>query len=122
VTLDDVIAAVEGYVTGVAERDAARLGLLFADTAVITGDDEGRWISVPRDRWIAFVCAEDREGWGGRKGTIRRLSIEGGIACAVVETVYGSFRYLDTLLVGETPDGPKVLCKAFHQLPLGAAS
>ncbi len=114
---EDAIAAARGYVEGVADQDAARLAALFADSAVITGLDEGQWISVPRDRWIAFVCAPERRGAGGRDFVVRSVVIEESVATIVVETLFNGFRYHDMLVVGAHPDGPRVLCKAFHQFP-----
>ena len=118
-TPDDAIAAARGYVEGVADQDAARLAALFAESAVITGLDEGKWISVPRDRWIAFVCAPERRGAGERVFTVCSVVIEETVATVVVETLFNGFRYHDMLVVGAAPDGPRILCKAFHQFQLG---
>ncbi|MCB1496261.1 MAG: nuclear transport factor 2 family protein [Bauldia sp.] len=114
-TADEAMAAAEGYVRGVAEQDRAGLRALFAGTATISGLDEGNWVDVPRDRWIDFVCAPERKGAGAAESRIRSVTLEESVATVVVETVFGGFRYHDILLVGAHPDGPRILCKAFHQ-------
>ena len=102
---------------GSADQDVARLTTLFAESAVITGLDEGRWISVSRDRWIAFVCAPERRGAGDRGFAVRSVVSEETVATIVVETLFNGLRYRDVLLVGAHPESPRILCKAFHQFP-----
>jgi hypothetical protein len=116
-TPNDAITAARRYIEGVADQDGAGLAALFAETAVITGLDEGTWSTVPRDRWIAFICAPERRGAGGRDFGVRSIVIEDTVATIVIETLFNGRLYHDMLVVGAHPEGLRILCKAYHQLP-----
>lgn len=114
-TIEKVQDAVEAYVRGVAEQDRQALALLFAETAHITGIDEGTRVSVPRDRWIEAVCAPQRAGAGSLDYRITSVNLAETVAVAMVRTTYGRFSYEDVLtLLGEEA-GTRVTGKTFHQ-------
>lgn len=116
------LAAVEDgvrqYIMGVAKQDRAMLADLFAPTAHVTGIDEGKPISVPRDRWIEAVCAPDKAGAGLPDYRITAVTIIETVACAFVETTYGRFRYCDALTFVASGSGVQVSAKTFHQYPV----
>lgn len=115
------LAAVEDgvrrYIMGVAKQDRGMLAELFAPTAHVTGIDEGRPISVPRDRWIEVVCAPEKAGAGLPDYRITAVTIIETVACAFVETTYGRFRYCDALTFVASGSGVQVSAKTFHQYP-----
>jgi hypothetical protein len=115
-TQAEALGLAAAYIEGVADRDAARLAATFHEAAHIIGQDEGKLSIVPRDRWIAFVCAEERAGWGARDYQVVTFHIDGSVATAVVETVYGRFAYRDTLVMLATPEGPRIVGKTYHQM------
>ncbi len=96
-TIEKVRDAVEAYVRGVAEQDRQALARLFAETAYITGMDEGTRVSVPRDRWIEAVCAPQRAGAGSLEYRITSVNLAETVALAMVRTTYGRFSYEDVL-------------------------
>lgn len=114
-SLEAVEDGVRRYITGVAKQDRAMLAELFAPTAHITGIDEGKPISVPRDRWIEAVCAPEKAGAGAPDYRITSVTITETVACAFVETLYGRFRYCDALTFVAAGSGLQVSGKTFHQ-------
>lgn len=116
-SLETVEDGVRRYITGVATQDRAMLAALFAPTAHITGIDEGKAISVPRDRWIEAVCAPDKAGAGAPDYRITSVTVMHTVACAFVETTYGRFRYCDALTFVASGPGVQVSGKTFHQYP-----
>jgi hypothetical protein len=119
-SLETVEDGVRRYITGVARQDKAMLAALFAPTAHITGIDEGKPISVPRDRWIEVVCAPDKAGAGAPDYRISSVTIMDTVACAFVETLYGGFRYCDALTFVAAGSDIQVSGKTFHQYPKAA--
>lgn len=120
ISLEAVEDGVRRYITGVAKQDRAMLAALFAPTAHVTGIDEGKPISVPRDRWIEAVCAPDKAGAGSLDFRITSVTVMHTVACAFVETTYGRFRYCDALTFVASPGGIQVSGKTFHQYAAAA--
>lgn len=114
--IEAALAKARDYVVGVQRQDADLLRATFDETAQITGLDEGKRINVPRDRWVDFVCAPDRAGWGKPDYEIVSVQIAGTVAVVVVDTQYGRFKYRDFLAMIERADCPPMIAsKVFHQ-------
>lgn len=114
-TIEKALRAVDAYISGVARQDREALMRLFAETAHITGIDEGAMVSVPRDRWIEAVCAPQRAGAGSLDYRITSLDVAETVAVVVVRTFYGSFAYADVLTLLGEQDAVRVTGKTFHQ-------
>lgn len=110
------LAKARDYVVGVHRQDADLLRATFDETAHIMGFDEGKRINVPRGRWVNFVCAPERAGWGVGEYEVVSVQIAGTVAVVVVDTKFGRFKYRDVLTVIDGTDRiPVIASKAFHQ-------
>ena len=116
-TLDDVAGAVRDYVLSVARQDARALERLFDASATIIGLDEGKFGSVPRDRWIAFVTSEARMGAGQEDFAILNVTIHETVGTAVVRTRFGAFDYTDVLSLVRVAGSVRIVGKVYHQHP-----
>jgi hypothetical protein len=120
VTLDQAIAAATAYVSGVARQDAEALRQLFDTDAHIVGIDEGKFTSVPRDRWIAFVTSPDRKGAGAEEFDVVSVTIHHSAAAVSVRTRYGAFEYTDILSMLLVDGSVRIVGKTYHQHPKSA--
>ncbi len=112
---DQAITAVQAYISGVAQQDAEALRDLFDANAHVIGLDEGRFGSVPRDRWIAFVTSPERKGAGCETFEVLALNIHGSAAAVVVRTRFGAFDYTDILSLLLVDGAVRVVGKTYHQ-------
>ena len=116
-TPDAALGAVQAYIQGVARQDAEALRRLFDANAHIAGLDEGKFGSVPRDRWIAFVTSPERKGAGQEDFDILSLTIHDTAAAAVVRTRFGAFDYTDILSLLLVDGSVRIVAKTYHQHP-----
>ena len=114
-TLDQAIAAAKAYIAGVARQDAEALRQLFDANAHIVGLDEGKFGSVPRDRWISFVTSPDRKGAGCEGFDILNVTIHDTAAAVALKTRFGAFDYTDILSLLLVEGSVRVVGKTYHQ-------
>ncbi|MDR6759102.1 hypothetical protein J2Y48_004418 [Mycoplana sp. BE70] len=112
---EEALKAAEDYVLGVATQDRERLTTLFAETAHIVGVDEGKAISIPRDRWINAMCAPERAGQGSRKYQVVAVHLAGDVGVIIVHTSNGRFDYCDVLALLKYDGTTRITQKSFHQ-------
>jgi hypothetical protein len=115
VKLDQAVAAAQAYISGVARQEAEALRQLFDVNAHIVGLDEGKFGSVPRDRWIAFVTSPERKGAGGEEFEILSVTIHDTAAAVALRTRFGAFDYTDILSLLLVDGSVRVVGKTYHQ-------
>ncbi len=118
--LEQAVAAARAYISGVARQDAEALRQLFDENAHIVGLDEGRFGSVPRDRWIAFVTSPERKGAGGEEFEILSVTIQETAASLALRTRFGKFDYTDILSLLLVDGSVRVVAKTYHQHAISA--
>jgi len=108
-------AALQLYIDGVAQGDAAALEAAFHPAARMFGSLGGQRVDVPIAEMIAMVTAQPADVDGSFKASVRTVEVHGDVATATVdeENFWGTVAFTDVFSLALIEGGWQIVNKAF---------
>lgn len=108
-------AALQLYIDGVAQGDAAALEAAFHPDARMFGSLGGQRVDVPIAEMIAMVTAQPADVDGSFKASVRTVEVHGDVATATVdeENFWGTVAFTDVFSLALIEGGWQIVNKAF---------
>lgn len=108
-------AAVQLYIDGVAQGDAAALEAAFHSDARMFGALGDQRVDIPIADMIAMISAQPADVDGTFRATVRAVEEHGDIASAIVdeENFWGSVAFTDVFSLARFGDDWKIVNKVF---------
>jgi hypothetical protein len=114
-TISTPAAALQLYIDGIANGDAAALESAFHPDARMFGALGGQRVDIPISDMMAMVAAQPANVDGSFKATVRSIEEHGDVASATVdeENFWGSVSFTDVFSLVRINDSWQIVGKIF---------
>ena len=108
-------SALQLYIDGIANNDAAALESAFHPDARMFGALGGHRVDIPITEMLAMVAAQPANADGSFKATVRSIEEHSDVASATVdeENFWGSVSFTDVFSLARIGDDWKIVGKVF---------